>query len=66
MVYCVKLLNFELTYMDLKLGIGHCNGALYEFFISESEVCHAEQSGTKPNLVAKIWLPTLVSSLWYM
>ena len=23
------------------------------------------QSGTKPNLVAKIWLPTLVSFLWY-
>ena len=24
------------------------------------------QSGTKPNLVAKIWLPTLVSFLGYM
>ena len=24
------------------------------------------QSGTKPNLVAKFWQPTLVSSLWYM
>ena len=24
------------------------------------------QSGTKPNLVAKFWLPTLVSTLWYM
>ena len=27
---------------------------------------HYVQSGTKPNLVAKVWLPTLVSSLWYM
>ena len=24
------------------------------------------QSATKPNLVAKVWLPTLVSSLWYI
>ena len=35
-------------------------------YITASRCGSKYQSGTKPNLVAKIWLPTLVSFLWCM
>ena len=57
-----KTVNVSVTVVNVKwTDIGQTRVTFTKF-----QYKYSHQSGTKLNLVAKFWLPTLVSSLWYL